>query len=62
MTIIQDDDFQILQSFPNVVITAHQDFFTRNALLNIADTTLANIHEFIHGQKLTNEVEMRSLS
>jgi len=55
-TIIQDDDFQILQSFPNVVITAHQAFFTRNALQNIAETTLANIYEFKHNQPLTNEV------
>jgi D-lactate dehydrogenase len=56
-TIIQDDDFQLLKSFPNVVITAHQAFFTRNALQAIAETTLANIAEFEQGQHLTNQVQ-----
>jgi D-lactate dehydrogenase len=55
-TIIQDDNFQLLQSFPNVVITAHQAFFTRNALEGIATTTLSNITEFEQGQPLKNEV------
>jgi D-lactate dehydrogenase len=56
-TIIQDDDFQLLKSFPNVVITAHQAFFTRNALQAIAETTLANITEFEQGQVLSNQVK-----
>ncbi len=55
--IIQDDDFQLLKSFPNVVVTAHQAFFTRNALQGIAETTLANITEFEQGQPLTNQVK-----
>ncbi|PZV19004.1 MAG: hydroxyacid dehydrogenase [Pseudanabaena sp.] len=55
-TIIQDDTFQLLQSFPNVVITAHQAFLTRNALEGIADTTLSNIADFERGQPLKNEV------
>ncbi|MEB3359383.1 MAG: 2-hydroxyacid dehydrogenase [Synechococcales bacterium] len=55
-TIIQDDTFQLLQSFPNVVITAHQAFFTRDALENIATTTLANITDFEQGHPLKNEV------
>jgi D-lactate dehydrogenase len=58
-TIIQDDTFQLLQSFPNVVITAHQAFFTRNALENIATTTLANLTDFEQGQPLKNEVVER---
>ncbi len=44
--VIQDDIFQRLLTFPNVVITAHQAFFTKNALQNIALTTLSNIAEF----------------
>ena len=44
--VIQDDVFARLLTFPNVVITAHQAFFTREALQNIADTTIANITEF----------------
>lgn len=54
--VIQDDTFQLLQSFPNVVITAHQGFFTRNALEAIATTTLANITAFEQGKSLKNEV------
>jgi D-lactate dehydrogenase len=54
--VIQDDTFQLLQSFPNVVITAHQGFFTRNALAGIATTTLSSITDFEQGQLLQNEV------
>lgn len=57
MTIIQDDAFQLLQSFPNVVITAHQGFFTRNALEAIAQTTLQNITDFEQGHPCPNEVK-----
>jgi D-lactate dehydrogenase len=55
-TIIQDDTFQLLQSFPNVLITAHQAFFTRNALQCIAETTLANITDFSQGSICPNRV------
>lgn len=55
-TIIQDEVFQLLQSFPNVVITAHQAFFTRNALKAIAETTLANITDIEQGRPCANEV------
>lgn len=53
-TIIQDETFQLLQSFSNVVITAHQGFFTRDALEEIADTTLANITDFAEGRPCPN--------
>jgi D-lactate dehydrogenase len=56
-TVIQDDDFQLLKSFPNVVITAHQAFFTQNALQAIAETTIANITDFEQGRVLTNQVK-----
>ncbi len=55
--IIQDDTFQLLQSFQNVVITAHQAFFTKNALTAISQTTIANISSFEQGNKLENEVK-----
>ncbi|MBF2064933.1 MAG: 2-hydroxyacid dehydrogenase [Calothrix sp. C42_A2020_038] len=45
-TIIQDDVFLRLTTFPNVLITGHQAFFTEEALRNIAETTLGNINEF----------------
>lgn len=41
--IIQDDIFQRLTTFPNVLITGHQGFFTHEALDEIAATTLNNI-------------------
>ncbi len=57
-SIIQDDTFQLLQSFPNVLITAHQAFFTRDALQNIAETTLTNITDFEQGHPThVNEVQ-----
>lgn len=40
--VIDDDVFVRLMTFPNVVITAHQAFFTREALHNIAEITLQN--------------------
>ncbi|MEM9945749.1 MAG: 2-hydroxyacid dehydrogenase [Cyanobacteria bacterium P01_D01_bin.36] len=55
--IVQDDIFQVLKSFPNVVITAHQGFFTQEALHNIACTTLANIRDIEAGKFCINAVE-----
>ena len=59
-TVIQDDTFQLLQSFSNVVITAHQAFFTKEALGNIADTTLANVTQVEAGQPCPNEVQAQA--
>lgn len=44
--VINDDVFMRLLTFPNVLITSHQGFFTREALTSIAETTLANITAF----------------
>ncbi len=49
MDIIHDDIFERLQTFPNVLITGHQGFFTREAMEEIATTTLANIVHFCQG-------------
>lgn len=54
--VIQDDVFQRLQTFPNVLITGHQAFFTENALKNIAETTLSNIHNFEQGKPCPNQI------
>lgn len=50
--ILQDDLFTRLSSFPNVIITGHQAFFTQEAMANIAETTLNNINLFECGQVL----------
>lgn len=53
--IIQDDTIQRLMSFPNVIITAHQAFFTKEALTQIADITLGNIQHWRNGS-ITNTI------
>ena len=54
--VIQDDVFQRLLTFPNVLITGHQGFFTVEALTSIAQTTLQNISIFEKTGKCQNEV------
>ena len=54
--IIQDDDILRLNSFPNVLITSHQAYFTGEAMEEIALTTLENIKAFKNGEKLQNEI------
>lgn len=58
--VIQDDVFSRLLTFPNVIITGHQGFFTREALQQIADTTLANITDFEQGRRCANEITTKS--
>lgn len=54
--IMDDDVLARLLSFNNVIVTSHQGFFTREALDNIARTTLQNISDFAEGRRLVNEV------
>jgi D-lactate dehydrogenase len=54
--ILADDILARLLTFNNVIITSHQGFFTREALHNIAETTLKNIRQFFDGESLENEV------
>jgi len=56
-TIIPDDVFQRLLSFPNVIVTGHQAFFTREAFSTICQTTINSINEFAAGQPLSNEIK-----
>lgn len=55
-SVIQDDKFVRLQTFPNVLITAHQAFFTKEATMNIAETTFENIKLFFNHGKSPNIV------
>jgi D-lactate dehydrogenase len=59
--IVQDDVFMRLLGFPNVIVTAHQAYFTSDALRNIAEETLANISAFERGEKSGNEVAMERI-
>lgn len=56
--IIDDDVLARLLSFPNVIVTSHQAFFTKEAMYNIAETTLENIEAFGDG-RLQNEVSWK---
>lgn len=55
--IIDDDLLMRLLTFPNVLITSHQAFFTREALQNIAHTTLENIGHFAENGECPNRVK-----
>nr|WP_305852258.1 NAD(P)-dependent oxidoreductase [Blastococcus sp. PRF04-17] len=50
--VVRDDVFARLLTFPNVVITGHQAFFTAEALINIASTTIENVTAFERGGPL----------
>jgi D-lactate dehydrogenase len=54
--IIQDDTIQRLMSFPNVIVTAHQAFFTKEALTQIAEITLNNIKDWEENRALKNQL------
>lgn len=54
--IIDDDVLARLLSFNNVIVTSHQAFFTKEAMYNIAETTLQNIADFRDHRPLVNEV------
>ncbi len=56
--IMDDDVLARLLSFNNVIVTSHQAFFTREALDNIAHTTLQNMLDFEQGKPLVNEVRI----
>ena len=54
--IIQDAVLSLLISLPNVIITSHQGYLTKEALNNIAETTLSNIDKFFFGDYIENEI------
>jgi D-lactate dehydrogenase len=55
-SVLQDDVFARLLTFPNVIITGHQGFFTQEALDNIVRTTLSNIRDIEVEGRCANEV------
>lgn len=54
--VLRDDVFARLLTFPNVLITAHQAFFTQEALSEIARVTIANLNEMQHRGPLTHAI------
>lgn len=54
--VLDDDTLMLLIAMPNVIVTSHQAFLTKEALKNIAQTTMENIYAFEKGEKLINLV------
>ena len=54
--IIEDDRLLRLTSFPNVLVTSHQAFFTKEAISSIAETTLLNLDDYAAGRAGENRV------
>lgn len=59
--IITDDVISRLTTFPNVIITGHQAFFTKEALNIIADTTIKNISDFEAGRSNENILKCKEV-
>lgn len=55
--IVTDEVISLLVSRPNVLVTSHQAFLTEEALRNIAEVTLQNFDDYLHGRPLANEVK-----
>ncbi len=56
--IIHDDTLSSLISMPNVIVTSHQAFLTREALSAIAETTVKNLNDFFENGKSENEISI----
>lgn len=59
--VIADDVIARLLTFPNVLVTGHQAFFTREAMQTIAETTIRNIDDFITGRANENLLKPESV-
>ena len=55
--VIDDDELSLLISMPNVIITSHQAFLTKEALQKIAEVTVYNLDQFFSGKPLDNIIE-----
>ena len=58
--VLSDDVFARLLTFPNVIVTGHQGFFTREALQDIAEATIENITDFEAGRTNANELTSKA--
>lgn len=56
--IIRDDILSTLISMPNVIVTSHQAFLTKEALDAIARTTADNFKDYFEGRELKNEISV----
>lgn len=59
--IMQDENLARLMTFPNVLITSHMGFFTKEAMQSIARVTLENAYALEKGLPLVNRVEAEAV-
>ena len=57
VNVISDDTLARLLTFPNVIVTGHQAFLTKDALEAIAHVSLQNAKDFMEGKELVNQVK-----
>ena len=57
--VMRDDTLNLLLSQPNVLVTGHQAFLTKEALRAIAETTVENLRAFFAGEPTENELRVR---
>ncbi|MFC7704356.1 2-hydroxyacid dehydrogenase [Plastorhodobacter daqingensis] len=60
--VLHDDVFARLLTFPNVLITGHQAFFTREAMTNIAETTVENLIAFRQSGRAPHEISVEMIA
>ncbi|MFZ3497063.1 2-hydroxyacid dehydrogenase [Streptomyces sp. 5.8] len=54
LVVVEDDTLARLVTFPNVVVTSHQAYYTRDAVGQIIDTTVANVADYLAGRRSEN--------
>ncbi|AWZ03690.1 MULTISPECIES: 2-hydroxyacid dehydrogenase [unclassified Streptomyces] len=54
LVVVEDDTLARLITFPNVVVTSHQAYYTRDAVGQIIDTTVANVADYLAGRRSEN--------
>lgn len=55
-TVIQDDTLMRLMTFPNVLVTGHQAFFTERAMKDIATSTFENLKSFLEANPISKSL------
>lgn len=51
---IDDDTLARLVTFPNVIVTSHQAYYTRDAVGQIIDATVQNVTDYLAGRRSDN--------
>ncbi len=60
LEVVEDDTLARLVTFPNVVVTSHQAYYTADAVGQIVDTTLRNVLDYTAGRRSENVLVPRA--